>query len=168
MTGVSPFVFWAISAIIIGSALAVVLFKNLVHSAIFLIITFVGVAGIYAMLEFDFLAAVQILIYAGAIAILLVFGVMLTRRGDIRESNPFNKYKFVSIIISAAFLFVTVYMIFLNDLPSLTKEAGNSIELIASVMFTDFVVPFEAAAILLLVAMIGAVMIARGGNKSSD
>ncbi|MEW6623268.1 MAG: NADH-quinone oxidoreductase subunit J [Bacillota bacterium] len=165
MVDLSPVVFWTISAIVIGSAIAVISSKNIVHSALFLVLTFVSVAGIYATLTVDYLAAVQILVYAGAIAIMLVFGVMLTKRGDIRESNLFNQYKYIGLLIAAGFLIMTVYMLSLTEFPVVAGPIGSSVELVAISMFGDYVIPFEGAAILLLVAMVGAVMIARGGNK---
>ncbi len=162
---ISPLVFWVISAVVIGSALAVVLSKNIVHSALFLILTFLAVAGLYGQLGVDYIAAVQILVYAGAIAILIVFGIMLTRRGDMADSNLFSKYKFPGIAVSAGFIAVTVYMISLNDFPSIAGNSESAVRLVAMEMFNDFVVPFEGAAIILLIAMVGAVMIARGGKK---
>lgn len=166
MLEVSPLVFWMVSAVVVGSALAVVLSRNIVHSALFLVVTFVAVAGIYAILGVDYIAAVQILVYAGAIAIILVFGIMLTKRGDMKDSNLFSKYKYAGFLVSVAFLAVTVYMIALSDLPAIAGEMGSTVRLVAIDMFGDFVIPFEGAAILLLVAMVGAVMLARGGNKN--
>lgn len=167
MLEVSPGIFWVISAVVVGSSLLVVTSKNIVHSALFLVLSFVAVAGIYAVLGLDYIAAVQILIYAGAITIMLVFGIMLTKRGNMSNTNLFTKYKISGLIISIAFLVLTVYLISLTDLPVHAGEMSNPVRLIATAMLGDFVVPFEGAAVLLLVAMVGAVMIARGGNNKS-
>ena len=165
MLEVSPFVFWLVSAVVVGSALAVVLSKNIVHSALFLVVSFIAVAGVYALLGVDFIAAVQILVYAGAIAILLVFGIMLTKRGDMKDTNLFSQYKYLGLFVSVAFLAVTVYMISLSDLTVVAGEMGSVVRLVATDLYGNFVIPFEGAAILLLVAMVGAVMLARGGNR---
>lgn len=156
-------VFWILAVVILGAALAMVFSRNLVHSALYMITTFVGVAGIYLMLNADFLAAVQILVYVGAISVLLVFGVMLTRRGDISMSNLFNHYKIIAGVISLALFFVLGKLILasswnISSLVGPTDTVGQ----IAELMMADFVIPFEIAAVLLLVAMIGAIIVAKG------
>lgn len=163
MLSTSALVFWMLAAIIIGSALAVVLLKNIVHSALFLILSFVGVAGIYLLLHAEFLAAVQVLVYAGAVAVLIVFAIMLTRRGDIRGSNPFNANFLVAGVVSIA-LFVVIIMS--TGRMAWTGSGGvpsqDKIEAIAEAFLGSYVIPFEVAAILLLVAIIGAILLARG------
>lgn len=160
---VSPWIFWLLSAVAVLSALAVVTLKNIVHCALYLIVTFVAVAGVYITLYADFLAAVQVLVYAGAVSILLVFGVMLTRRGDIRESNLFNRYKVIAAVVAFA-LFVLTEGLILNTTfdVSTTPPPASTVGPIADAMLGRFVVPFEVAAILLLVAMIGAILLAKG------
>ncbi|MBZ4687118.1 MAG: hypothetical protein PWQ96_361 [Clostridia bacterium] len=160
-----PLFFWLISAVIVLSALAVVFMKNIVHSALFLIVTFVGMAGIYALLQADFIAAVQILVYAGAIAILIVFAVMLTRRGDIRASNPFNGYAIIASLACLAFLVVTVSMIFNSGFEIVESVGKSVVEPLAIAMMGDFVISFEVAALLLLEALVGAIILARGVKK---
>jgi len=156
-------VFFILAAIILGSALAMVLSKNLVHSAIFMVITFLGVAGIYLMLSADFLAVMQILVYIGAISVLLVFGVMLTRRGDITTSNLFNRYKFSGALVAAALFAVLARLIQKSDWTvSQYTLTETTIDPIADLMMNSYVVPFEVAAILLLVAMVGAIIVAKG------
>jgi len=160
-------VFYILAAVTIGAALAVVSLRNIVHSAFYLVLLFVGVAGIYVLLQADFLAAVQILVYAGAVAILLAFGVMLTRRGNIKESNLFNKQAGVAALVVAATLGVIVWLItgtkwVVNPGEAPTDTVGT----IATLLLTDYVVPFEVAAVLLLVAMLGAILIAKEVNNS--
>ncbi|MGI6066589.1 MAG: NADH-quinone oxidoreductase subunit J [Bacillota bacterium] len=156
-------VFWVLAAIILGFGLAMVLSKNLVHSAIYMAVTFIGVAGIYLTLSAGFLAAMQILVYVGAISVLMVFGVMLTRRGDIAASNLFNRYK-ISGALMALVLFVVLGRLISTSswgLSSFTVPE-DTVSLIADLMMTDFVIPFETAALLLLVALIGAIIVAKG------
>ncbi|MDK2821906.1 MAG: hypothetical protein PWP31_1871 [Clostridia bacterium] len=165
-TSTSTLVFWFLTILIVASALAVVLLRNIVHSALFLILTFVGIAGIYILLNAEFLAAVQILVYAGAIAILVVFAVMLTRRGDISESNLFNKnYLAAGVLCLALFILNT----FLIGQTFWTIKSGepplNNVGAIADAFLGRYVLPFEVAAVLLLVAMVGAILLARGVNQ---
>lgn len=160
---VSPVFFWILAVVVVVSALAMVLSKNIVHSALWLVLSFVGVAGVYMLLEADFLAAVQLLVYAGAISILLVFGVMLTRRGDMKESNLFNGYKVAGGIVSAVLLLVIGNMVLQGTWEISTAAApASTVGPLAELMLGDFVVPFEVAALLLLVAMVGAIILARG------
>jgi len=162
----STIIFWLIAIIIMGSALMVVLLRNIVHSALFMVVTFVGVSGLYVMLQADFLAAVQLLVYAGAIAILLVFGVMLTVRGDIKYSNLFNRHKLTAAVVSLGLFLLIEKIILSSDLIISNKPALEStVGPIADAMLTDYVIPFEAAAVLLLVAMVGAILLARGEGK---
>lgn len=156
-------VFGILAVIILGSALAMVLSKNLVHSALYMIVTFLGVAGIYLMLSADFLAAMQILIYVGAISVLLVFGVMLTRRGDIAASNLFNRYKVAAGLVSLG-LFLILGRLILTSSWQLSSMSfpETTVGPIADLMMSVYVVPFEVAAILLLVAMVGAIIVAKG------
>lgn len=83
-------VFWVLSLLIIGTALGVVMSKNLVHSALLLTACFIGVGMLYITLEADFLGAVEFMTYSGGVAVLIVMGVMLTHKGEGIPSNPFN------------------------------------------------------------------------------
>lgn len=155
-------VFYILAVVTVGAALAVVSMRNIVHSAFYLVLTFTGVAGIYVLLAADFLAAVQIIVYVGAIAILIAFGVMLTRRGNIKESNLFNKQVIPAGLVTAIVLGVIVWIVTntkwaISNAPAPVDTVGT----IATLFLTDYVVPFEVAAILLLVAMLGAIMIAK-------
>lgn len=158
--------FYLISFIVLITAVAAMTMRNLVHAALMLALSFVTVAGIYVLLHADFLAAVQLLIYGGAIPVLIVFGVMLTRTPGNRESNPVNRQTVLWGSGVAALLFA-VLMLALNKADfvvrgTLTREP--SIEGIARLMLGDFVIAFEVAAVLLLAAMIGAIVLARGGE----
>lgn len=160
-------VYWILAVVILGAALAMVLSKNLVHSALFMVVTFIGVAGIYLMLSADFLAAMQILVYVGAISVLLVFGVMLTRRGDIAMSNLFNKYKIVAGVICLGLFLILERLIMTSTWqPSIFSAPESTVGPIADLLMTKYVVPFEVAALLLLVAMVGAILVAKGVKQS--
>lgn len=166
---ISDVVFWILAAVILGSGLAVVMVRNLVHAAFFMVLTFFGVSGLYVLLEADFLAIVQILIYVGAIAILIIFGVMLIQREDMRETNVFSSYKKVAGITVALFLAILLVSIKYTPLATATQPPLEStVGPIADLMFTNFVVPFETAGVLLLVAILGAIVLSTGVGREND
>nr|WP_277999070.1 NADH-quinone oxidoreductase subunit J [Moorella sulfitireducens] len=155
-----------LAAIVIASALAVVLLKNIVHSALFLVLTFAGVAGLYILLSAEFLAAVQILVYAGAIAVLIVFAIMLTRRGDIRASNLFNvNYLAAAVVSLVLFVIAALATGRMTWMTTTGPGPGSNVGAIAEAFLGPYAVPFEVAAILLLVGMVGAILLARGGKQ---
>lgn len=164
---VADLVFWILAVVILISGLAVVVAKNLVHAALFMVLTFFGISGIYALLEADFLAVVQILIYVGAIAVLIIFGVMLTQREDMGETNVSSPHRVVAVGIIGLFLVIIVTAINgtswrIDPSPALPSTVGP----IADLMLTTFVIPFEGAAILLTVAILGAIIISKGARRS--
>lgn len=133
-----------------------------------MVLTFIGVAAMYVMLQADFMAAVQILVYAGAIAIFLVFGIMLTQRGNMKQTNLFAKHTAVAGLVSLALVVINAFMVWnTNWLKSTAEPPQDTVGQIADLMLGKFVVPFEVAAILLLVALLGAVIIAKGVKKTS-
>lgn len=162
----APIFFWLISIVVVFSALAVVFLKNIFHSALFLVVSFLGVAGIYALLEIGFLAAVQVLIYAGAIAIFIIFAIMLVKQVDIGKSNPFNRYVISAGIFCMLFIALTSFYILSSELTSvMTAGLQDTMVAIGVTIMTDYVVPLEVVAILLLVAFVGANLIAKGVKK---
>lgn len=155
--------FYLLAAVTVASALGVVLKQNLVHSALLLVVCFIGVSGLYVMLNAEFLAAVQLLVYSGAIAVILVLGVMLTRRRSMNESNQNNERSVRAAALGAALLAVLVGAIALT--PWQHSAAGaldHAAPVIARALLTDYMVAFEVAALLLLAAMVGAIVLAKG------
>jgi NADH-quinone oxidoreductase subunit J len=158
--------FLAVGALILGSALLVVVSRDLVHAALWLIVTLFGVAILYALLDAGFLAVVQVVIYIGAIAILFIFAVMLTRK-EIRDRGPqLNRGWWLSVVLSGL-VFGGLYWM-LQGWDGFSKLAGNipaSFDAVGSlgnalVSPDAFVLPFEVASVLLLAALIGAVYVA--------
>lgn len=156
-------IFWIFAFVTIFFALMTVLMKNLIHSALFMILSFVGVAGLFVLLNADFLATVQIIVYVGAISVFIIMGIMVTQRKSIRESNPFGRYK-----IAAGLVAVTIFAV-IGTAISKTKWAistapvpESTVKPLADLLMKDFVIPFEVAALLLTMAMIGAIIIAKG------
>lgn len=163
-------VFYIFAAITVGSALSVVLLKNLVHAALFMVLAFVGVAAMYVLLEAEFLAATQILVYAGAIAILIAFGLMLTRRQNIAESSLFNRQKGIAALVVAGTFAIIAFLFNKTEwnVQEATVNAQAVTEGMSKLMFVDYAVAFETIALLLLIAMVGAIVIAKEVNNSND
>ena len=163
--------FWLIAIVMVGSALLVVTFRNIVHSALALVMVFAMAAGIYLLLNAEFIAIVQILIYAGAITVLFLFALMLTRTNNLQlNSNPNNKQWWLAGIISAllglAIIFVTA-----TTLPQINSSINpvsanvNNVVRIGQLLYSpttySYVLPFEIASLVLLVAIVGAIVIGR-------
>ena len=155
-------VFIILSLITLGAALAVVTSKNLFHSALFLILSFVGVAGLYVLLEAPFLAAVQILVYVGAIAILIVFAIMLTRRLMAKDLVQRNAQWGWSAL-GAVLLFVALGLVLLQVNWPVVEAAvpEETISILGQDLMGTYLVPFEVASVLLFVALVGSIIIAR-------
>jgi NADH-quinone oxidoreductase subunit J len=159
---VQTVVFIICSLVTLGAAFAVVTSKNLFHSALFLVLSFVGVASLYILLEAPFLAAVQILVYVGAIAILIVFAVMLTRRlmaEDLVQRNTQWGWS----ALGAVLLFVALGLILLRVNWPVVEVAvpAETISILGQDLMGRYLVPFEVASVLLLVALVGSIIIAR-------
>jgi NADH-quinone oxidoreductase subunit J len=159
---VQTVVFVILSLVTLGAALAVVTSKNLFHSALFLILSFVGVASLYVLLEAPFLAAVQVLVYVGAIAILVVFAIMLTRRlmaEDLVQRNAQWGWS----ALGAVLLFVALGVILFQVNWPVVEAAvpKETISALGQDLMGRYLVPFEVASVLLLVALVGSIIIAR-------
>jgi NADH:ubiquinone oxidoreductase subunit 6 (subunit J) len=167
---VGGLVFLVFALLTVFSAFMVVSSKNIIHSALFLALSFVGVASLYVLLDADFLAAVQILVYGGAVAIMVVFGVMLTlRAGKVQESNPDSRNA-VFGAIAALLTFVTFALVLFSNenwrVLADQSEMPSTVGDISWLLLTKFMVPFEVAAVLLTIAMIGAIILAKGVEDS--
>lgn len=162
---IADLVFIAIAAVTIYASLGVVTSKNIFHSALFLIISFLGVAAIYFQLNAAFLGLVQIMVYAGAISVLIIFAIMLVMTPDISTSNPSDKKgTAIGIIIAGLFTSLVAASVISSKWNLVNNVIENPVEMIAELLMGDFVIAFEVAAILLLVAAIGAIIIAKGAD----
>lgn len=156
--------FWILSAITVLGALFAITLRNLIHCVLSLILFFLGIAGHYFLLRADFLGAVQILIYIGAVAVLMLFAIMLTRHvtGDEGPREVLGGKWWTGMgtaIIIAGLLWAIIRKDQLaNVLP--ISGAQTSVAEIGKALVADWVVPFEAMAVLLTAALIGAVVIA--------
>ena len=183
-------VFWILAVMAIVGALGVVLLPNLFRAALLLIVVFVAVAGMFILLSAEFLAVVQILIYVGAIAILIIFAVMLTR--DVQRGNLPNRMHIPAAVFSALLLAALVAVAVDTEWNFLPDDQQERVELVqvsavttltgealdeagvsqteqkemqesglADLLISDYVLPFEAVSVLLLAALIGALVLVR-------
>lgn len=156
--------FYVLAAIILGSAIMVVALRNIVHSVLFLAVCFISMAGLYLLLDAVYLAVIQVLVYAGAVCIMIIFGVMLIQRTDIKQSNLFNRQTKLAagvVALTLAVCGVLAGNTAWADLATSTPVPEDSLGLIAKLLLSKYVIPFEVAALLLLVALIGAIVLAK-------
>ncbi len=155
--------FWALAALLVVSAFAVVALPRIVHAALSLVLVFLAIAGIYILLQAEFLAAVQIIIYVGAVTVLVLFAIMLTNRSYAPDSNPPNSQWAIAGVVAVAVLGMLLLVIGSAGFPTTPQVplTGDSTITIGRAILNEYFLPFEIAAMLLLGAMIGAIVIAR-------
>lgn len=182
-------IFYALAGVIVASAILVVSVRNLFHCALALALTMFGISGIYLYLGWEFLAAVQVLIYVGAVTVLIIFGIMLTRKVMDDHAQVMNKQVLLSFLAAVAVLFILFEVIEqssfqLNNYPSAAVSAASSLNGTAQTEVSasspdnyqndvlslgaallkpqnGFAFAFEFVSILLLSALVGAVVVAR-------
>jgi len=158
-------IFLISAAVILASAVMVTVTRNLVHAALWLIAALFGVAVVFAVLEAGFLAVVQVVVYIGAIAIMFIFAVMLTRREMLDKGPQMNKRAWLAGILGVLLFASMVYMLStwvgFNQLPSLVGET-DTLALLGNALLlpSAYLLPFEVASVLLLAALVGAVYVA--------
>ena len=182
-------VFWVLAVVSVAAALGVVLLKDVFRSALLLVAVFLAVAGFYIMLNAEFLAVVQVLIYAGAIAILVIFAIMLTQ--DVAHGNLPNRLQLPAVLLSVLFLVTVVFVAVETDWNKLENrpELMEKVELVhantlggipederlrlgvskseaersnlGDMLMKDYVLAFEVASVLLLASAIGALALVR-------
>jgi len=162
--------FWIFAVIGVGAAIAVVAVRNLFRAALWLVLSFFAVAGIYASLSADFLAVAQVLVYMGAISVLIIFGVMLTR--NVQRGNPFNRAWPWAFVICASLMGLLIFVF--HDTSWVTVEAAQAgpainqgdptTSEIADAIFdkdAGFLLPLEIGAALILAAVVGAIALVK-------
>jgi NADH:ubiquinone oxidoreductase subunit 6 (subunit J) len=154
--------FWGLGVVLVGSALAVVLSKNLFHAVLWLALALTGTAGVFLQLDAEFLAAVQLLLYAGGIVTIVVFAIVVTERLVGERISQTSRRIGAGAVVSAALLGTILSAISRRPLPvtppalpaDLTRNVGDAV-------LTRFVMPFELLALLMLAALMGAIYFAR-------
>ncbi len=154
--------FYALAFLTIAASIFVVTSKNIFHSAIYLILALFGVAGLYVLLQAPFLAAAQVLIYVGAVSMLMIFAIMLTARIADTSIRQTNEQTVTGLVVSLGLLAIIVYSLWQTPFPisdaPMPEGAGRTL---GRLLLTKFVLPFEIVSVLLLGALIGAVVIAK-------
>ncbi len=170
----TTFLFWLFATAMVVAALLVVGLRNIVHSALALIVVFAMAAGIYVLLNAEFIAIVQILIYVGAVTVLILFALMLTHIAGLPRTNPTNKQWPIALVICAlvgatiVFAEITSHLAIapttktgVSQLPPGISNVVRLGQLLYSPTSYSYVLPFEIASLVLLVAIVGAIVIGR-------
>ncbi len=161
--------FYVVAAVALLAAFGVVFTRNIVHAALFLLASLLGVAGAFVLLYAEFLALVQILIYGGAITIVILFALMLTRSSEYEEDAGSGRSTVVAAVVATG-LFALMAAVFVADAERFnsSEREGVAFETLARDLFVEWAVPFEAASLVLLVALVGAVVIGRAGREEDE
>jgi NADH:ubiquinone oxidoreductase subunit 6 (subunit J) len=158
----SDIAFWVLSVMLVGSALAVVLSKNLFHAVLWLALALTGTAGVFLLLNAEFIAAVQLLLYAGGIITVVVFAIVVTERLVGERLSQTNRGVFSGGVVAASLLAVIVSTLMQRQLPMTPlPQLSDITRLLGEQVLTTFVLPFELLAVLMLAAMLGAIYFAR-------
>lgn len=155
--------FWVLAAVMTAAAVRVVTSSNVVHAALYLVATLLGAASLFILLLAEFVAWVQVLIYVGAVVVLMLFGLMLTR-APIGKGSFDNAQRPLAAVVALALFAVTSWVLldaFEGREISLDRTEGTSAGRIGEVIFSEYVLPFEIVSVLLLAALVGAIVIAR-------
>ena len=158
----ADYTFWLIAAITVISAAFVVLNNQLVYSAVALLFTLFGVAGLYVFLWADFIAGVQLLVYVGGILVLIIFGIMLTNRiSSVRISHKSVQQGVGGAGIIWLFIFLSIVILKTPWLNQTAMEPASSVAQVGKLLLMKYLLPFEVISVLLLGALIGAATLSR-------
>lgn len=177
LTGTAGWLFAIFALLALASAVAVVVAKSPVHSALYLLLSFLVVACIFILQQAEFVGAVQMLVYAGGIMVLFIFVVMLVNPRTV-ATKTFQHQWDVALLLFPVFLLPFAYILWTEKLPAVSvnaaalvsvrgKLAGNT-EAVSWVLFRDYLLPFEVASVFLLVAMVGAVVLGKRSLEKVD
>lgn len=161
--------FFSLAVVAVLGGVLLLNLSKVMHMVLALVFTFVSIAGIYVMLSAEFVAAVQILIYSGAITIIMLFGIMLTRHDDRSEPEKGRLRKFLLFLGVLGFAFavyIGIYDLDLGTAPNNLHE--NNTEQIGIAIYSKFIIPFELTSVLLLVALIGSIVLAKKDDDEKE
>jgi NADH-quinone oxidoreductase subunit J len=161
--------FYSFALLVLGGGVLTITRRNPVHSAISLIISLIGVAGLYLLQQAEFLFAVQIVLYVGGVMVLFLFVIMLVNLDQTAHEQQFNKQWWLALACVAAVGAEIVYFLrkgipafrLENPLPAVAAATEGNVQAIAKVLFEEYLLPFEVASLLLLVAIVGGVLMAK-------
>lgn len=163
-------VFYIVAALSIAGALAAVLLKNTVHCALALTVAFAGLAVLFLQLDAQFAGFAQILVYIGAVAILVVFAILLTRGSETPKDTVYSRYPIVGLVIAAGIFAVLGWSVLhsTNSLPHETAAPTVTVKNIGDALMGRYVLPLEIVALLLTAALIGAVIVAMHDKENAQ
>jgi NADH:ubiquinone oxidoreductase subunit 6 (subunit J) len=139
----------------------VVTLRNIIHSAVAMMVCFGSLAGMYALLGAPIVAAAQVLIYLGAISVLILFAIMLTQAGDANLPSPFHRQVWLAALAALVVVGLIGWAVTATDWGNATVIIAIALDAMATALFTDYALPFEILSLLLLAAIIGAIYLAR-------
>jgi len=169
-------IWWVIASFTVLCAVLVIHLRDLVKAAMALIGAFLGIAGFFVMLNAEFLAVVQVLIYAGGVSILIIFAILTIK--DVQHSSTFNRLRLPALLITGALLWIVIFAIL--DAPwSLLADVSvprdveimaaaiynDSSPVLGTLLFQEFIIPLEAAGLVLVAALLGAIALVSRGSK---
>ena len=161
--------FYSLAAVMIVSSLMVIFRKNPVHSALFLVLTFFCLGAVYLLLHAQFIAAVQVIVYAGAIMVLFLFVIMLLNlEKETSSQSGHGMQKFsatvLSVLLAISLVSIMSAKVFTGVKGTYTPETVNTVgnsEVIGRLLFTEYLLPFEVTSVLLLAAIVGAIILSK-------
>ncbi|MEZ4482382.1 MAG: NADH-quinone oxidoreductase subunit J [Dehalococcoidia bacterium] len=167
LEGFGPaFAFWLLSAITLISAGGVMMARNLLHAVLFLIVTFIGVAGFFILLSAEFIAMAQVVIYVGAVAVLILFAILLTPRSA--RDNSETVWGAPAALLSIALAAVLIFVIHDTAWSETNSFQAPSVEDLGRALLSTWVLPFQLASVLLTAALIGAIMLVRSPEEEAE
>ena len=146
---------------VLGGGVAVVTLRNIIHSAVAMMVCFGSLAGMYALLGAPIVAAAQVLIYLGAISVLILFAIMLTQAGDANLPAPFQRQGPVALAVAVVIAALVGWAALSTDWGLAAEAVSVNLEALATALFDEYALPFEIISLLLLAAIIGAIFLAR-------
>ncbi len=160
-------IFLLLAAVAVAGAISLILQREPIHSALSLIVVMVALAGLYLLQGAEFIAAVQIIVYGGAIMVLFVFVIMLLNAGEEERTNMSRMARFVGVPLGIVFLVEVAYGIgrATSNMPPAVAEAVSTRDL-STLLFREYMFPFELTSFLILIALLGALVLAR--REDSD
>ena len=161
-----PWFFVIIAAWILVCGLGVVLFRKIVYSAVSMVMCFLGVAGAYALLNAELVAVIQILVYVGAISVVVLFAIMLTESQGTEYKLFFNRQTILAAPLAVATAVVLTVLLVSSEIADVGEKSQNlGLRQLSEMLFNRYVFPFELVSLVLLAAMIGAIVLARGTGE---
>ena len=158
--------FWALSAVTLGAAGGVIVSRSLMRAVLMLILAFIGVGGLFALLSAEFIAMAQVIIYVGAVAVLMLFAILLTPQAD--RDNGETRMVAPALLLCIALATIFIFVITDTNWSDVTADPGLTARDLGDALLTTWVLPFEIASVLLTAAMVGAIMLARTEQEEAE